>query len=394
MNFEMKLPQMSLTMQEGTITRWLKAEGEHLNKNEPLLELETDKVATELTAPREGILSRILVATDDTVPVETVLCIIADEAEGSETSKSTAGNFEPEAVPVGIPMEKMTQARRGYRASPLAMKIAADKGISLEGIQGTGPHGVIVKRDVLNMEAATAMKETSDTQKDTAHYAQEISNVQEIPLTGARKKTAEQMMRSRQMTASLTTFAEVDMTEVRKMRQYVHVSYTAYAVKAAAKALTEFPYMNSSLKQDKILLYGDVNINVAVSTGDKLVTPVLPHADKKDIFEIGDEIGALAQRGHEGALGLADFEGGTFTVTNSGVFGSLFFTPIINYPQCAILGVGKLIEQPVVRDGEIVIAPMMNLCLTYDHQIVDGATAVGFLQKVKYYLEHPAEMAR
>ena len=384
MALQFKLAQMSLTMQEGTVIRWLKAEGDALKKNEAMIEVETDKVTAEVTAPCDGRLVKILAAEGETVPVETVLCEI-DTGEGAPAESQTPAS-EPRAAEPAVPVRAAPTApaeRRGVRVSPLAAKIAAREGVPLEGLTGSGPRGVIVKKDVLAAKAASA-----------SLAAPAVPRVKEVPFSGIRKKTAEQMMRSKQMTASLTTFAEVDMTAVREMRKFVHISYTAYVVKAAAMALAEFPYINASLRGDKILLFEDANINVAVSAGDKLVTPVLRNAESKNLLTVGQELSRLAKRGKEGQLSLQDFEGGTFTVTNSGVFGSLFFTPIINYPQCAILGIGKLMEQPVVREGQIVIAPMMNLCLTYDHQIVDGSTSVTFLQKVKHYLEHPDEMTR
>lgn len=384
MALKFKLPQMSLTMQEGTVIRWLKAEGDTIEKNEALLEVETDKVAAELTAPCSGRLTKIVVPQEETIPIGTVLCEIDDGSAGEDKPAPAAEAFPP--VQAERPAETVKRSRR--RISPLAAKIAAKEGIALDGITGTGPRGVIVKKDILAVKERQCMEKAAPAPHAAAARAKEV------PFSGTRKRTAEQMMRSKQMTASLTTFAEVDMTAVRAMREYVHISYTAYAVKAAALALAEFPYINSSLQGNKILLFEEANINVAVSAGDKLVTPVMRNVEQKNLITVGDELSRLAEKGKEGRLNLSDLEGGTFTVTNSGVFGSLFFTPIINYPQCAILGIGKLMEQPVVRGGQIVIAPMMNLCLTYDHQIVDGSTAVGFLQKVKYYLENPGEMTR
>ena len=184
------------------------------------------------------------------------------------------------------------------------------------------------------------------------------------------------------------------MGTVKRMREFVKATYTAYVVKAASKALQRFPGINSALMGNQIRFYENTNINVAVSADDKLVTPVVRKVNERSILDVNDEIAVLADKAREGTLSLHDFEGGTFTVTNSGVFGSLFFTPIINYPQCAILGMGKTVETPVVRDGQIVIAPVMKLCLTYDHRLVDGATAVKFLVQVKEYLENPSELIR
>lgn len=383
---QFKLPQMSLTMQEGTVIRWVAEEGAKIKRGELLLEIETDKTSAELSAPCDGTLVKRMCKAQDVVAVDQVVCLIDDGSGEAILAEQSAGVPEEKtektiAAPAG---------KRGKLASPLAMRVAAEKGVSLNAITGTGPRGVIVKKDVEN---AVSSGEKAAPREDP-RIREAYGNYSDVPLTGVRKRIAENMMFSKQNTASVTTFVEADMSNIKRMREFVKATYTAYVVKAAANAIREFPAVNASLLPEAIRLYEDANINVAVAAGENLVTPVVRQADKKSLFAINDDIAAFADQGRNGRIALKDFEGGTFTVTNSGVFGSLFFTPIINYPQCAILGIGKTVDTPVVRNGQIVIAPMMKLCLSYDHRIVDGATAVQFLVKIKENIENPGELLR
>lgn len=391
---QFKLPQMSLTMQEGTVIRWVAEEGAKIKRGETLLEIETDKTSAELSAPCDGTLVKRMFSARDVVGVGEVICIIDDGAgdgpayeKESAAPGETAGSTHPAAA--------ASAGRRGKLTSPLAARIAADKGVNLDGVTGTGPRGIIVKKDV---ETAAAAPKCARQTDDSAQCGEGSSEVygpyRDIAFTGVRKRTADNMMCSRQNTATVTTFVDADMSGIKRMREFVKATYTAYVVKAAANALREIPELNASLIGESIRMYGDANINVAVASGDKLVTPVVRRCDKRSLFEINDEIAAYADQGRNGRIALRDFEGGTFTVTNSGVFGSMFFTPIINYPQCAILGMGKTTDTPVVRDGQIVIAPVMKLCLSYDHRLVDGATAVKFLVQVKDRIENPGDLLR
>lgn len=215
-----------------------------------------------------------------------------------------------------------------------------------------------------------------------------------IPFIGIRRRTADVMMKGVHNTAAVSAIAEVNMSAVAEHRKFIPVSYTSWVVAAASRALADpaFRTVNSQLSGDSIVLKADINVSVSVATGTSLVTPVIKNADRKNILAIGDELAALAARAREGGLEPEDMRGGTFTVTNSGVFGSLFYTPIINYPQAAIIGMGKIMKTPVVVDDEIVVAPMMYLCITYDHRLIDGHVGAPFLQKVKHYLEHPREL--
>lgn len=387
MALQFKLPQMSLTMQEGTIIKWIAEEGDCLKRNDALLEIETDKTTAELTAPCDGILIKKMFPDQSVVGVGEVICVIDD---GTETQAPTERKKpEKKQVPSAPVVSEPGGGKRGKPVSPLAAKIAEKAGLSLDGITGTGPRNIIVKRDVEAAIEQTRLAAARAPEGDDV-----FGLFQDIPFTGVRKKTAENMMLSCMNTAAVTTFVEADMGTVKRMREFVKATYTAYVVKAASKALQRFPGINSALMGNQIRFYENTNINVAVSADDKLVTPVVRKVNERSILDVNDEIAVLADKAREGTLSLHDFEGGTFTVTNSGVFGSLFFTPIINYPQCAILGMGKTVETPVVRDGQIVIAPVMKLCLTYDHRLVDGATAVKFLVQVKEYLENPSELIR
>ncbi|MEW6266770.1 MAG: dihydrolipoamide acetyltransferase family protein [Thermodesulfobacteriota bacterium] len=388
-----KMPQLSLTMLEGEIVKWLKQEGDAVNEGEPLLEVESDKVVVEITAPVSGYLRKVLVQEGNLVPPDAPICLIAGQEDDltadleglagdiaglDETTEKAEGSLESE-----IERQKPLKPR----ISPLARKVALELSVDFQGLTGTGPGGLIVKTDVkkalTTKEAASAPVEI---QKDTT-VETEI-----IPIRGIRKMIAEHLTMSKQSAADVTTVAEVDMTKVSAYRAVLPVSYTAFVVRAAAKALREFPILNSSLIGEEIHVKKQINVCVAVATQTGLLTPVIRETDKKNILSIAEEIQELSVKAKDGILEPADFSDGTFTVTNSGVFGSLFFTPIINYPQCAVLGAGKVMKSAVVREDQIVIAPMMYLCLTYDHRIVDGAPAVKFLQKVKYYLEYPGEM--
>ena len=392
-----KMSQISMTMLEGVIVNWLKQEGDMVSKDEPLLEVQTDKVVMEMTAPTSGYIRKILAHVDDIVPVGGDLCIIADINDDisihvkDSDNDNKKGKEEIIEKEVKAPQSNIeVDGRR--KISPLAKKISITENVDYSKIVGTGPDGLIVKADIEKQisERTTVKTETNAIQHDTYNDME----IEIIPLKGIRKVTAEQMILSKQQTASVTTIAEVDMTKVGQYRKFVPASYTTYVVKAAAEALKEFQIINSSIVGDEIHIKKEININVAVATDKSLVTPVIRNAGNKNLLSISDDMDELAQRGRDGKLIPDDFAGGTFTVTNSGVFGSLIFTPIINYPQCAILGIGKLMKTPVVRDDEIVIANMMHLCLSYDHRIVDGAPAVQFLQKVKYYLENPEELIR
>ena len=394
-----KMPQLSMTMLEGTIAKWLKKEGDFVKEGEPLLEVESDKVVVEVTSPYSGFVRKIIVQESESVPTGTTLCLIGDEDEEIEedtTGDSINVTAEVEEVKTEEPAEQEPIRKRKPRISPAARLLVKDLGLDIKKLKGTGPGGLIVKADIECAKEANDLinehpkKSDEDQNKTSQTTSKEDTEI--IPLRGIRKRIAEHMTISKQNVADVTTVAEVDMTKILEYRNILPVSYTSFVVKVAGEALKEYPILNSSLIDNEIHIKKQINICVAISNEDGLITPVIRDVNKKNIIAIAEEIDTLVKKGRDGLLTPDDFAGGTFTVTNSGVFGSLFFTPIINYPQCAVLGMGRVVDTPIVVQKQIVVAPIMYLCLTYDHRIVDGAPAVKFLQRIKHYLENPKEI--
>lgn len=388
-----------MTMLEGTIAKWLKKEGDFVKEGEPLLEVESDKVVVEVTSPYSGFVRKIIVQESESVPTGTTLCLIGDEDEEIEedtTGDSINVTAEVEEVKTEEPAEQEPIRKRKPRISPAARLLVKDLGLDIKKLKGTGPGGLIVKADIECAKEANDLinehpkKSDEDQNKTSQTTSKEDTEI--IPLRGIRKRIAEHMTISKQNVADVTTVAEVDMTKILEYRNILPVSYTSFVVKVAGEALKEYPILNSSLIDNEIHIKKQINICVAISNEDGLITPVIRDVNKKNIIAIAEEIDTLVKKGRDGLLTPDDFAGGTFTVTNSGVFGSLFFTPIINYPQCAVLGMGRVVDTPIVVQKQIVVAPIMYLCLTYDHRIVDGAPAVKFLQRIKHYLENPKEI--
>ncbi|NIR86877.1 2-oxo acid dehydrogenase subunit E2 [Candidatus Bathyarchaeota archaeon] len=355
------MPRLSLTMTEGTVVQWFKKEGEKVEKGEPLVEVLSDKVTYEVEAPASGVVRKILAEEGADVPVAETLAMI------------TAPDEElPEAEAVAeAPAERVKER---ILASPAAKRLAREHGVDLAQVKGTGSEGRIVEEDVRSFV-------------EEVKVAPRVREV--IPLTGIRKTAAERVSMSARRAPHSTINMEVDMSNAAKLREKFQFSYTDVLVKAVAKALTEHPVINSTLEKDQIKIFEDVNIGVAVATEKGLVVPVVRKADKKELKEVSSTLKGLVEKAREGKLTLEEMSGGTFTITNLGMFGVDVFTPIINPPETAILGVGRVVEKPVVADKEIVTKPMMNLSLSFDHRVVDGAPAAQFLQKVKYILENP-----
>jgi len=280
-----------------------------------------------------------------------------------------------------IPAPRTAAPGGKLRASPVARRLAQERGVDLTLVAATGPGGLITETDVRKyLEGQGGIGQPANGDEEV------------IPLVGVRKIIADRLSLSRRTAADVTTVAEVDMTEVAELRKRLELTYTAVAARAVVRALADFPILNSRLDGDRIVVGKRVHLGVAVAVNDGLVVPVIRDAGEKDLRQIGGELAELAKLGVEGKLTPQQLTGSSFTLTNSGVFGSLLFTPIINPPESAILGMGKVTSMPVVRDEQIVIRKMMYLCLTYDHRVVDGAPAVKFLQRVKELLENPNEL--
>lgn len=390
---EIRMPRYGWTMTEGKIIKWLKKEGDHVEEGEPLLEVETEKVETEVNAIASGVLSKILAPEGSMVPVGQSIGIISEPGE-SIPVKSTI--IEPttkrpsKKEPPIIAKEKLKIVNK-LKASPLAKKLAEQYQVDLKNVEGTGPGGRIIKKDVIRV---------FDTQKQHLEKESE-SKLREkiVPLKGMRKIIAERMSKSAHTTARVLYTLDVDMTEVLKIRQAlleeiekkanIRLSLTNIIVKAVARALKQHSMVNSILVEDELHLIEDINIGVAVSLEEGLIVPVIHNADRKSLLEIAISLDELIKRAKQGNLDAEDTTGATFTITNPGMFGIDIQMPVINTPESAILGIGSLSEQPVVKDGQIVIKPIMRLNLVFDHRVLDGVPAARFLQTLKKILENP-----
>jgi len=332
-----------------------------VEKGEPVVEVLSDKVTYEVEAPASGVVRKILAEEGVDVPVAETLAII------------TAANEELKEVEAvaEAPMERVEER---ILASPAAKRLAREYGVDLAQVTGTGPEGRIVEEDVRRFVEGVKV----------APRVREV-----IALTGIRKTAAERVSLSARTAPHSTITMEVNMYDAAKLREKFKVSYTDMLVRAVAKALKEHPVMNSTLEKDQIKIFEDVNIGVAVATEKGLVVPVLRDANKKELKEISSTLEELVEKAREGRLTREEMSGGTFTITNLGMFGVDVFTPIINPPETAILGVGRVVEKPVVVDGEVVVKPMIYLSLSFDHRVVDGVPAAHFLQTVKMALENP-----
>jgi pyruvate dehydrogenase E2 component (dihydrolipoamide acetyltransferase) len=370
------MPRLSLTMKEGTVIEWFKKEGDMVKKGEPIVEVLSEKATYEVEAPASGVLRKILAPEGTDVPVAGVLGVITapDEELPEIETAAAAPSIEAEeavAVPERKPVERIKER---VIASPAAKRLARKHGIDLTRVRGTGPEGRIVEEDVKSLiEEGKAMPRVREV----------------IPLTGIKKTAAERVSLSARTAPQSTITMEVDMSNTVKLREKIHVSYTDMLAKAVAKALAEHPIINSTLENEKIKIFADINVGVAVATERGLVVPVIYNADRKTLEEIASMSKELIEKTKQGRLTKEELTGGTFTITNLGMYEVDVFTPIVNPPETAILGVGRVVERPVVVDKQIVVRPVMQLSLTFDHRVVDGAPAAKFLQKVKQVMENP-----
>jgi len=376
------MPKLGLTMTEGTIERWLKKEGDRVEKGEPLLEIITEKINFQYESPASGILRKILHHEGEVVPVTVPIAIIAEEGEV----------WVEVPMPAAVQRESKEPSERIF-VSPLARKIAREKGIDLSSLKGSGPRGRIVRADVLKATERVIVQEVVSpppTPMPTGKL---------IPLKGIRKIIAKRMTESFQNIPHFYLSLEADMSAVQDLREglreeiekrsNIRLTMTDLLVKVTASALKANPIINSRIEGDQIRLIEEINIGVAIALEDGLIVPVVHHADKKSLTEIATTLRDLTQRAREGKLSLEDVGGGTFTLSNMGMLGIDKFNPIINPPECSILGVGRTVEKPVVYRGEVKIRPMAWLSLSSDHRIVDGATAALFLNHLKKLLENP-----
>jgi 2-oxoglutarate dehydrogenase E2 component (dihydrolipoamide succinyltransferase) len=401
MAVEIKVPALGESVSEATIARWFKKPGEPVKVDEPLVELETDKVTIEVPAPSGGVLESISAQSGETVKVGAVLGAITN---------SGAAQAAPAAAAPTPPSEPAKTETREQVLSPAVRKAVEERKIDPARIEGTGKDGRVTKGDVLEFaakapEPAPAAAAPPAAMPKTEARAQEVpSEVREerVRLSRLRLTIARRLKEAQNVAAMLTTFNEVDLQQVIGLRtQYkeefekkhgVRLGFMGFFVKAAVQALKEIPVVNAELDGEELVYKNYYNIGVAVGTDRGLVVPVLRDADRLSLAGVEREIATLGKRAREGSLKLDDLQGGTFTISNGGVYGSLMSTPILNAPQSGILGMHKIQERPVAVDGQVVIRPMMYLALTYDHRIVDGKEAVTFLVRMKESLEDPQRL--
>ena len=397
---EIIVPALGESVKEATVAKWLKNIGDSVSVDEPLVELETDKVTLEVNAKSAGVLKEIKVQTGDNVEVGAVLGSITEGAAGAKAEKSKPAAAKTEAPKAQQAASK--PASNDTFLSPAVRKIADDNNLDAGGIQGTGKDGRVTKGDVLEALKAPAATPAAKTPAQPSGPRNNANREERVKMTRLRQRIAERLKDAQNTAALLTTFNEVDMSHILDLRnQYkesfekkhgVKLGFMSFFVKAAVQALQDFPAVNAEIDGTDIVYKNYYDIGVAVSTPTGLVVPVVRDADQKGFAGIEKEIGNLGLRARDGKLGVDDLTGGTFTVTNGGVFGSMLSTPIINPPQSAILGMHATKERPVAINGQVVIRPMMYLALSYDHRIVDGKEAVSFLVRIKDAIEDPQRL--
>ncbi|MEX5215619.1 MAG: 2-oxo acid dehydrogenase subunit E2 [Nitrospiraceae bacterium] len=375
------MPQLGESIAEGTVVKWLVPEGGRIEKDQPLLEVETDKVALEIPSPASGLLTEVLVSAGNTVPVGTLLARLDGGAPSEPGVINRVGGV------VVRPAASKSDTDEHY--SPAVRQLAKEQGVDLHLVIGTGEGGRVTKKDVL---AFVAKRETTVTQSTSVgvkcETPDELRGQDEIlPLTQMRRTIAERMVNSKQTVAHVATFFEVDCSEIARVRQGRSLTYLPFVICAVSRALREMPILNSSWSDTGILLKQAIHMGIAVSLEDGLLVPVIRHADRKGLLALSKEVADLAERARSRKLTPEEVQGGTFTITNHGGFGSLFSTPIINQPQIAILGVGAVQKRAVVIDDAIAIRPMCYLSLSFDHRVIDGATADRFMAKIKNEIE-------
>ena len=396
MAIEIKAPTYPESVQEGSLATWHKQIGESVKRDELIVDIETDKVVLEVVAPVDGVLAEILKAEGDIVVSNEVIARIEEGAQATT----------PAAASTAKAVEEPETTESGGLINPAARKLADERGIDVSQISGTGKGGRITKEDVVNFAPASTAPSSpvvpvaavSDTVIEVGDRVE-----RRVAMTRMRSRIAERLLEVTQTTASLTTFNEVDMSALMNLRsQYkdeftkIHngtrLGFMGFFVKAAVEALKRFPSVNASIDGSDIVYHGYQDVGVAVSTDRGLVVPVLRNAENMSIANIENGIYDYAMKARDGKLTINEMTGGTFTITNGGVYGSLISTPIINPPQSAILGMHKIQERPVAINGEVVIRPMMYLAMSYDHRLIDGKGAVQFLVTIKELIEDPAKI--
>ncbi|HZQ06474.1 MAG TPA: 2-oxoglutarate dehydrogenase complex dihydrolipoyllysine-residue succinyltransferase [Anaerolineae bacterium] len=411
MGVNIVVPELGESVVDATVLRWLKQEGEPVRADEPVVELETDKVNLEVRAPRGGTLARIGHKEGEDVKIGDVLGVVEEVA--AQAPVATPAPSEP------VKSDGATTAKEEIRATPIAERMASEYHIDLHAVPTSAADGRITRQDVEKyleqqkvptvspQPAPVEKKETAPIQRETAatssmETTRRADREERVKLSRRRQTIARRLVEGLHTAAMLTTFNEIDMSAVVELRQQrkesfkqrygVGLGITVFFVKAAIGALKAFPMLNAEIQNDEMVLKHYYDIGVAVAASEGLVVPVLRDADRMSFAEIEKAIDEMARKAETGTLSLEDLRGGTFTITNGGIFGSMMSTPILNPPQVAILGLHKIEERPLARDGQVVIRPVMYVALSYDHRLVDGREAVQFLVRVKELIEDPTAL--
>lgn len=404
MTTELKVPVLPESVADATISKWYKKPGDSVKRNENLVDIETDKVMLEVPAPADGVLQEITQPEGSTVKAQQVIGILGDAVAGAKTAESKpAEAAKAEASKTDTPKAESkaaastsapTSAASSVTAGPAVRRMAGEHEVNLQDVKGSGKDGRVTKADVEqavqspNAKAAPALIGSRPEER--------------VPMTRLRARIAERLVQAQHNAAMLTTFNEVNLKPVSDIRQKykddfqkkhgVKLGFMSFFIKAATEALKRYPIVNASIDGTDMIYHGYFDISVAISTDRGLVVPVIRDADQMTLAQLEKQVSAYAEKARDNKLSIEEMTGGTFTITNGGVFGSLLSTPIINPPQSAILGMHKIEDRPVVENGQVVIRPMMYLAMSYDHRIIDGRDSVTFLRTIKELLEDPARM--
>ncbi|NIO03467.1 MAG: 2-oxo acid dehydrogenase subunit E2 [Proteobacteria bacterium] len=413
MAYEFKLPDLGEGLTEGEIVKWLVKVGDFLEEGQTFVQVETDKAVIEIPSPKKGMVLQILAKVGEAVQVGQVIVVIGEPGEKIEPAAEAKGVEKPASVGVVGELEEAAEeveervperppepqpAKVEVLATPAVRKFARELKVELSGLKGSGPRGRITKEDV--QKTAEGQEEAPAVEVKAARKYDMYGFIERVPLRGMRKTIAKAMAKSKSTAAHVTTIDEADITNLVTLREKekdraakrgIHLTYMPFLIKAAVAALEEHPFLNASLEDEtgEIILKKYFNIGVAVDTKDGLMVPVVKNAKEKSILALADELLKLSEKARERTIDLADLKGGTFTITNYGAVGGIYGSPIINYPEVAILGVGKILEKPVVIDGTIEIRKVLPLSLSFDHRVIDGAEAARFMNTVIDHLEDP-----
>ena len=408
MSIEIKVPALPESVTDATLVAWHKKAGDRVSRDENLVDLETDKVVLEVPAPADGVLQEIKVEDGATVTAGDVLAVLAEGEGAADAGQDEQDSEETEeAAAVEKPQPDQGRPAKAGKTSPAVRRLLEEHDLEAAMVTGSGKDGRITKADVMNFLKGDERGEvTPGDHAPTVDVEEAVVGLereeQRVPMTRLRARIAERMVDAQHTAAMLTTFNEVDLTEVMALRSRykdsfekkhgVRLGFMSFFAKAAVEGLKKFPVVNASVEDNDIVYHNYYDIGIAVSSQRGLMVPVLRDVDQMSFARFEEELSAMAKKAQDGTIGMDDLTGGTFTITNGGIFGSMMSTPILNPPQSAILGMHNIQQRPMVIDGEIRVRPMMYLAVTYDHRIIDGREAVQFLVTIKEQLEDPGRL--